>query len=106
MPFILLLTQPAKRTPWRICSAAVWVLLMHCVDLYWVVMPNLQLQEARHAGLPPATTGFHPHPIDILALVGVLGVLAHTFLSLLARRSIFPARDPRLRESLGVTNWS
>jgi hypothetical protein len=41
-----------------------------------------------------------------LALVGVIGVLAAAFLWLLARGSIFPARDPRLRESLGVTNWS
>jgi hypothetical protein len=106
VPFILLLTQPAKRTPWRICTASAWVLLMHCVDLYWIIMPNLQLQEARHAGLKAATTGFHPHPIDFLALVGVVGILGHAFLWLFSRGSIFPARDPRLRESLGVTNWS
>lgn len=106
VPFILLLTQPAKRTPWRICTASGWVLFMHCVDLYWIIMPNLQLKKARAAGLPPATTGFEPHLIDLLALVGVIGVLAAAFLWLLARGSIFPARDPRLRESLGVTNWS
>jgi hypothetical protein len=106
VPFILLLTQPAKRTPWRICTASGWVLFMHCVDLYWIIMPNLQLKKARLAGLKPATTGFEPHLIDLLALVGVIGVLAAAFLWLLARGSIFPARDPRLRESLGVTNWS
>ena len=106
VPFLLLLTQPAKRTTWRICSAACWVLFMHCVDIYWIVMPNLQLQESRHSGHAATTTGFHPHLLDLLALIGVIGVLAHTFLSLLARRSIFPARDPRLRESLAVTNWS
>jgi hypothetical protein len=78
---------------------------MHCVDIYWIIMPNLQLQGARHAGHVAATTGFHPHLIDLLALVGVLGILGHTILWLLSRGSIFPARDPRLRDSLGVTNW-
>jgi hypothetical protein len=52
-----------------------------------------------------ATTGFHPHLLDLLALVGVLGILGHTVLWLLSRGSIFPARDPRLRDSLAVTNW-
>ena len=78
---------------------------MHCVDIYWIVMPNLQLQQSRHAGLTAATTGFHPHLLDLLALVGVLGILAHTFIWLLSRGSIFPPRDPRLRDSLAVTNW-
>jgi len=105
IPFILLLTQPAKRTPWRICSTAVWVVGMHCVDIYWIIMPNLQLQQSRHAGHVAATTGFCPHLLDLLALVGVLGILGHTVLWLLSRGSIFPARDPRLRDSLAVTNW-
>jgi hypothetical protein len=78
---------------------------MHCVDIYWIVMPNLQLQESRHAGHEAATTGFHPHLLDLLTLIGVIGVVAHTFLWLLSKKSIFPHRDPRLRESLAVTNW-
>ena len=105
IPFLLLLTQPSKRTSWRLCCTAVWIVGMHCVDIYWIIMPNLQLQEARHAGHVAATTGFHPHLIDLLSLVGVLGILGHTILWLLSRGSIFPARDPRLRDSLAVTNW-
>ena len=68
-------------------------------------MPNLQLHESRHAGHVAATTGFHPNLLDLLALLGVLGILGHTILWMLSRGSIFPARDPRLRESLAVTNW-
>jgi hypothetical protein len=78
---------------------------MHFVDIYWIIMPNLQLQQSRHAGHAAATTGFHPHLLDLLALIGVIGVLGHAFLWLLSRNSIFPARDPRLRESMSVTNW-
>ena len=105
IPFLLLLTQPAKRTSWRLCTTAVWVVAMHCVDIYWIIMPNLQLQESRHAGHVATTTGFHPHLLDLLTLVGVLGILGHTILWLLSKGSIFPARDPRLRDSLAVTNW-
>ena len=89
LPFLFLLSSDVKRRRWSLTVAALWLLFMHAVDLYWLVMPNL-----------PGSHGFHLSPVDFAAFVGVGGL----FLAVLGRnlkgRSLVPVRDPRLAESL------
>jgi hypothetical protein len=40
VPFALLLSRPLKRNPARLMKVAVWIMLVHYVDVYWFVEPN------------------------------------------------------------------
>jgi len=92
LPFPLLLMQWTKRTTRVICSVAGWMLLMQYLDLYIIVMPMLH------------KTGFAPSILDLFTVVGIGGTLGAVFLWLLPKSNLFPLRDPRLPESLRLSN--
>jgi len=92
LPFFFLLPRGVKRRTPTLVAAAVWLLLMHLVDLHWQVMPSL-----------------HPHGVhvtlaDALTFVGVGGLYTGVVGLLLRRRAAVPLRDPRLAESLAFEN--
>ncbi|HEU4535093.1 MAG TPA: hypothetical protein VFS00_13290 [Polyangiaceae bacterium] len=90
-PFFLLLSRHAKRFPGSLQFGAVVILAMHYVDLYWLVMPNVD----HHV---------HPSPFDLGPLLLVAGaMLAVTFRRMLAA-PVLPVRDPRLDRSLDFEN--
>lgn len=92
VPFIALLARRAKRSPQMLGAVAVLMLAMHYVDMYWLVMPNLD----HH--------GAHPSWIDLAGLLGPAGAGA-LMVALRARQSpLYPFRDPRLAESLKLEN--
>ena len=92
LPFLALLSRTPKRRPQTLAVAAVWILLVHWVDLYWLVMPEVSPQSAV------------PQLVDLTVLVAVaaLGVAA-TVLAL-RRHSLIAERDPRLAESMAFEN--
>ncbi len=107
IPFIMLLTQPAKRNPFRICFTAAWILVMHVVDLHWLIMPQMQIFQAIKAGHPHGAAEylhFAPHILDLTVLVGMICLLAFVFIRRFSKASIFPVRDPRLFDSVTLTN--
>ncbi len=61
-PFFLLLSYQLKRRASVLAGIGAWILAMHYVDIYWIVMPQL------HRG------GVHPHWLDLAALAAVTGV--------------------------------
>jgi hypothetical protein len=88
IPFFLLLSRQLKRDPRRLAAVAIWLLLVHLVDLHWVIMPRVH--EA----------GPHLSWLDVTAFLGV-GGLALAFLVLRMRgAATVPVRDPYLEESL------
>jgi hypothetical protein len=103
IPFLLLLTQPAKRNAKRLCFSAAWILVMHMIDLYWIIMPGVQV-------FPAEKLGQHPHMhltlhfLDILIWAGMACLVAFVFLRRLAQYGLFPRRDPRLYESVTLMN--
>ncbi|MCC6355919.1 MAG: hypothetical protein IT577_18685 [Verrucomicrobiae bacterium] len=104
LPFLLILTQPAKRDGRRLLFAACWLLFMHAVDMFWIVAPSLQAYRDLAAGGHGDTTGFAIHPLDVLCLLGFVGILAALFLRNLEKFDLFPSRDPRLMESITLKN--
>lgn len=62
LPGFALLSWRLKQRPGALAAVGAWIVLMHYVDLYWIVLPALR----------PA--GFLPHWLDLAALVGVGGI--------------------------------
>jgi hypothetical protein len=62
------------------------------VDINIIVMPMLHPE------------GVHFSWLDPFPLLGIGGMLGFLFLRKIGTTSLFPTRDPRLRESLGLTN--
>jgi hypothetical protein len=90
--FGILLLRSIKKQPHRLCLLAGWIVLMQVLDMYIVVLPALH------------KTGVHPSILDVLPLVGIGCTLAFVYLRIVGKTSLFPVRDPRLIESLRLTN--
>jgi hypothetical protein len=88
VPFFLLLSRQLKRTPKVLAGVALWLLFVHWVDVYWVIMPAL-LPDGPSFSL-----------VDLAAFVGVGGAaVAFTVLRMRGATSV-PVKDPYLAESL------
>jgi len=92
IPFLYLLFQSTKRNSNLLSYACFWVLGMHVLDMYIAVLPIMH----------PA--GFQISVFDVLSLFAIGCPLAFLFLMTLGRVSLFPARDPRLLESVKLSN--
>jgi hypothetical protein len=87
-PFGALLSRPLKRTPHRLAGVALWLLLIHYIDIYWLVMPTLYPE------------GVSIHWTQPLAFIGLGLVVIAVGVSRLRGRMPVPMRDPYLPESL------
>jgi hypothetical protein len=88
VPFFLLLSRPLKRDPRRLAALGLWLLVVHWVDLYWVVMPVLHPDGPR------------PSLWDLTALGGVGGMVVAFVLWRMHGVVAVPLRDPYLDDSL------
>jgi hypothetical protein len=70
---------------------AIWLLLMHFIDLHWVVMPTIH-----HHGL-------HFSWIDIVTFLGIGGVFCWFFWVRFSSRRLIPIGDPGLDKTLEIT---
>jgi len=61
VPFLWLLFRRAKRSARTLSTIGVWLLAMHYLDMYWLLMPQL------HSG------GVRLHWLDLTTLIGVSG---------------------------------
>jgi len=91
LPFAGLLSRYVKRHRAGLAFWAGWILVLHWIDVYWLVMPEL-------------TTSYRPLLVELACLIG----LGSLFAAALARRavgpSLVPIKDPRLSESLSFHN--
>lgn len=92
IPFFGLISRTAKKTPGSLAFWAIWMLVMHWCDHYWLVMPG------KHPGSIPF------HLLDLTTFVGIGGLWVALFFHRLRDTSLVPARDPRLGDSLAFEN--
>ena len=92
LPFLALLSSGRKRRAATLVAAAVWLLFMHWIDLFYLVMP-----DSRPQGNPFRV-------FDLLCFLGLGGIFAASILRRLRRVALVPLRDPRLAESLSAEN--
>src|SRR5436305_5936909 len=91
-PFAFLLLRSIKKEPHRLCYVAGWIVCMQMLDMYLIVLPALH------------GTGVHVSIWDLVSLIAVGATLGFVYLRVVPRTSLFPIRDPRLIESLKLTN--
>jgi hypothetical protein len=91
-PFAILLLRSIKKQPHRLCYVAGWILCMQMLDMYLVILPALH------------GTGVHVSIWDLVSLIAIGATLGFVYLQIVPRTSLFPIRDPRLIESLKLTN--
>ncbi|MGK4001712.1 hypothetical protein WMF31_03740 [Sorangium sp. So ce1036] len=92
VPFLTLLSRHGKRNPLVLGATSVLLLVMHYVDLYWLVMPNLD----HH--------GAHPSWIDLAGLLGPLGVGAWVLSRQASKSPLYPLNDPHLADAARIDN--
>ncbi|HEX3444016.1 MAG TPA: hypothetical protein VHS80_04810 [Chthoniobacterales bacterium] len=92
IPFLYLLFQYTKRTPRFLAFMSLWVLAMHLLDIFVTINPFIH------------PTGVQVSWLDLATLFAIGFPLAFLFLRSLGATSLFPARDPRLLESVNVSN--
>ncbi|OQX69839.1 MAG: hypothetical protein B6A08_02885 [Sorangiineae bacterium NIC37A_2] len=92
IPFFGMMSREIKRNKTTLGFWAVWILVICWFDMYWLVAPNL------HKG------GMAIGLVDILAWVGVAGLLLGFVLSKAKDTNLIPTGDPRLGRSLTFQN--
>lgn len=88
VPFFVLLSKPLKRRPRLLALVAGWVLFVHWVDLYFMVMP-----EVHPLSMVPSWT-------DLTAMLGVGGIAVSYFIFRMRAVRAAPVGDPYLEASV------
>lgn len=92
LPFFALMSRYPKRRQAALLSAALWILVMHWLDLYWLIMPEAS----------PTSLDFRL--VDLAAFFGIGGIFFAAVIWRLSRHDLIPVRDPRLAESVAFEN--
>ncbi|MEZ5966570.1 MAG: hypothetical protein R3F56_22225 [Planctomycetota bacterium] len=98
-PFAFLMSRHIKRNRLTLAVAAVFMLVMHWVDMAFLILPNWHpTGEGHHE------PGLHLHVLDVTSVLGVAAVILGATLVGLRKTPLVPERDPRLAESLHFNN--
>jgi hypothetical protein len=101
VPFVLLMSRNVKRNLSGLTAGAVLLVVMHVVEMYWLVLPNY----ARAMGVASREPGsLRLSPLDLLAFVGVGGVYLAAVLYRMANHSLVAVGDPRFERSRHFEN--
>ena len=92
IPFAGLLSRWIKRDKKLLGFWAAWLLVMHWIDLWWVVMPNYSTPKV------PVPT------VELLCLLGLGGIALGVAVLRATGQGLISAGDPRLGDSLGHVN--
>lgn len=87
LPFLVLLNYEIKRRRDLLAGVAVWLLVAHYLDLYWLVMPSAQEGGLGHVLL------------DLGALLAVAGAVVAFGVYRLRGRLLVPINDPILAQA-------
>ncbi len=100
VPFFFLLSRHVKRSRLGLAIACVWMLVMHLVDLYWLILPNFGMHGGGHHE-PHLAVSY----LDVTALIGMVGAFLAAFGFFLNKAKVVPVNDPRLADSLAHENY-
>ncbi len=98
LPFIVLLTRAAKRNLKVLAFIGFWMLFIHWVDIYWIVLPSLGAHGA------DAPHGFSLSWMDLTTMLGIGGIFVWLFWKRFTSQPAVPVNDPKLEASFHFIN--
>jgi hypothetical protein len=113
LPFYIMLWLFIRRSFRTLSVMAVWMLLMHFLDHFWIVRPFVYAQEIGPylAEITAGATVTHDpvHAarlwLDVAGIVGVLGIFGGLLMWRIASGPLTATRDPRMPEALHHRNY-
>lgn len=112
VPWFGLLRRGWKRNMNYLIFAAVFIICMEYVDMFWLVQPA----HAHHAAVAAmieldfetahtVSTHVHVGALDALAVLGTFGLFLTAFGWSLANNKLIPINDPRIRDAINHENF-
>lgn len=95
LPFLVMLSRWRKRNPRWLASFGVWMLVLHFLDICWMVLPAA---PSGHHGLNLSVSG-------VLTALGLFALFVAAAASTLPRARLVATGDPRLPECLAHVNF-
>ncbi len=92
IPFLVLMGQAAKRSAFVLGFFAVWMLIMHWIDLYWNVQPMLYKESA----------GFSW--INVATMLAIGGIFFAFFWWRFGSHAIITHTDPKFEKAVGYVS--
>jgi hypothetical protein len=92
IPFFYLMSRHVKRNKTLLLIGSVWMLGIHYVDLYYLVMPTLHAHDV------------HLSLLDLSTFLGIGGFFVASVGWIMNKNYLIPIKDPRLAESLAFEN--
>lgn len=92
VPFFLLLPASSKKNLGLLKFMAVWIIVTHFIEQYWIVMPNRGLTN-------PDFHYINLHWMDLTTLIGLVGISLWLFFDKFGKASMVCVNDPKFQES-------
>lgn len=102
VPFLGTISRHVRRRPYMMCFWGVWILVMHYVDLFWLIMPEAGTVKTEAVFSP--TDGGMGLVTCLLCLAGMVSLYLGMVFWRGADAPALPVGDPRLPESLSFEN--
>ncbi|MEM9411098.1 MAG: quinol:cytochrome C oxidoreductase, partial [Planctomycetota bacterium] len=97
IPFLGLMARTVRRSKSFLFFAAIYILIIHWIDHYWIIMPEaFGDHRFTFSGLGVVA--------DLACAVGLIGLFMAIFFIVCSNKPLVPLRDPRLGESLNFHN--
>ncbi|MCC7062638.1 MAG: hypothetical protein IT456_07530 [Planctomycetes bacterium] len=119
IPFVYLMSRHVKRNGVALSIGAIFLLIIHCMDMQFLIMPTMGGHAAEgaeavhdaHEAVMNISFGeqmnqymHHVSWMDFGCFVGLLAIVAGLTILNVRRTNLVPVRDPRLAESLHFQN--
>ncbi len=93
IPFLGIMARTVRRSKQFLMFAAVYLLIMHWVDHWWIVAPSLTNGESLQFPI-----------VEILIAIGMAGLFMSSFCYWAGDKPLIPVKDPWTREALNYEN--
>ena len=104
VPFAFLLKRNAKRNLNAVMAVAAFVIGVHMLELYWMIIPERGRALYEFSTAPDTGRFFRDIFFDGLAFLTFAGVYGFFLIRQLNKHSLYPCGDPRLEESVNVVS--